>query len=368
MDKVGCTVCHGGMGQALSFNSCAHVPSSEEQAKAWEKKYGWEQPEGVQSIMLPLKYTEGSCLKCHGTQEHINFAPKLDRGRELMITRGCVGCHKVKNLEDLTKAGPELLRIKGKLTKEFVEKWVWSPKSFNPAARMPSFFQQSNNSDADSMAKNKAELSAIVDYLFEHSQDYNSNETAPPGSVASGKKLFKEVGCVACHGIDDVTSYHADFAPDLSAAGSKLTANFVYTWVKNPQHFNPDTRMPSLRLSNQEAADLTSYLMSKRNKDFEEMTPPDMDPQVRDGLIVGYLTPLVGSEAAVTQMSQMDEKAKQMFLGERSLTKYGCFACHMVQGFENAQRIGTELTTEVIQADRPNRLWIHRPQTHSPYA
>jgi cytochrome c2 len=35
-----------------------------------------------------------------------------------------------------------------------------------------------------------------------------------------------------------------------------------------------------------------------------------------------------------------------MFLGERSLTKYGCFACHMVQGFENAQRIGTELTTE----------------------
>jgi cytochrome c2 len=345
MDKVGCTVCHGGMGQALSFNTCAHVPNDEEEAKKWKRLYGWKQPEAVQSIMLPLKYTEGSCLKCHGTQELVNFAPHLNRGRELMVTRGCIGCHKVKNLENLTKAGPALLKVKGKLKKDFVLKWVWSPKSFNPAARMPSFFQQSNNSDDNSLGKNKAELNAVVDYLYDKSEDYTPNLAPGAGSVAAGKKLFKEVGCLACHGIDDVTSHHADFAPDLSGTGSKLSAAFVYSWIKNPQHFNPDTRMPSLRLSDREASDITAYLMSKKNKDFEQMSPPDSDPAVRDGLIVDYLTPQLGQDGAMAKVVTMDDKAKTLFLGEKTLNKYGCFGCHMIQGFETAQGIGTELST-----------------------
>jgi len=352
MEKIGCTICHGGMGQAVDFNTAAHVPNDEATGKKWHHKYGWTQPEAVQSMMLPLKYTEGSCLKCHGTQEQVNHADKLNRGRELMVTRGCVGCHKVKNLEALTKAGPELLRIKGKLKKEFVEKWVWSPKSFNPRAKMPSFFQQSNNSDDESLAKTKAELHAIVGYLYEHSGDYTPNEAPGAGSIANGKKLFKETGCMACHGIDDVTSHHPDFAPDLSTVGSKLSSAFVYTWIKNPQHFNPDTRMPSLRLSNQEASDITAYLMSKRNKDFEQMNPPEPDVTLdKDGLTVGdrlivdYLKPQSGIDGAKTKLAQMDDHAKEQFLGEKSLEKYGCSGCHMIQKFEGAQGIGTELTT-----------------------
>ncbi len=345
MEKVGCTICHGGMGQALDFNTCAHVPNDGEQAKKWSAKYSWTHPEGVQSMMLPLKYTEGSCLKCHGLQEHVNFAPRLDRGRELMVTRGCVGCHKVKNLEGLTKAGPSLLKVKGKLSKDFVRKWVWSPRSFNPAARMPSFFQQSNNDDADTLAKNKAELNALVDCLYERSGDYQPNQSPGYGRVDAGKKLFKEVGCLACHGIDDVASHHADFAPDLSGIGSKLSASFVYTWIKNPRHFNPETRMPSLRLSDQEASDITAYLMSKRNKDFEQAASPEGDAAVRDGLILDYLKPKMGEDGAKTQLAGMDEKLRTLFLGEKTLNKYGCFGCHMIQGFEKAQGIGTDLST-----------------------
>ncbi|HVZ79362.1 MAG TPA: c-type cytochrome [bacterium] len=345
MEKVGCTVCHGGMGQALDFNTAAHVANDEQEAKVWHKKYGWAEPEGVQSMMMPLKFTEGSCLKCHGTQEHVNFAPKLNRGRELMATRGCVGCHKVQNLEGLTKAGPELYKVKGKLKKDFVLKWVWNPTGYNPKAKMPAFFGQTNNSDPDTMAKNKAELNAIVDYIYDKSEDYQPPYGAPGGSVAAGKKLFKEVGCLACHGINDVTSMHADFAPDLSSVGSKLTASFIYSWVKNPQHFNPDTRMPSLRLSDREAADITAYLMSKKNKDFEQTLPPAFDPAVRDALLADYLAPQEGQSAANAHVLNLDEHDRMMLLGERALNKYACFACHMIKGFETTPGIGTELTT-----------------------
>jgi cytochrome c2 len=348
MDKVGCTTCHGGVGPAVDFNGCAHMPNSEEQAKKWKKskKLKWHEPEGVDRPMLPLKYTEGSCLKCHGLQEHVNFAPKLNRGRELMVTRGCVGCHKVKNLEDMPKAGPALIRIKGKLKRDFVEKWVWSPTSFNPHARMPNFFQQTNNGEEhpENFEKTKAELKAVVDYLFEHSADYNPPEAPGGGSVANGKKLFKTIGCMACHGIEDVTSYHADFAPDLSGTGSKLSAPWVYSWIRNPRHFDPDTRMPSLRLSNQEASDITAYLMSKRNKDFEQLAAPEAKADVRDGLIVDYLRPQVGEKTALEQLAQMDEKKRDEFLGQKTMNKYGCFGCHTIQGFEKAPGIGAELS------------------------
>src|ERR1035438_3187059 len=218
------------------------------------------------------------------------------------------------------------------------------------------------------MAKNKAELNAIVDYLYDKSEDYPPNQNPGPGSVSAGKKLFKEVGCLACHGINDVTSHHADFAPDLSSVGSKLSSAFVYSWVKNPQHFNPDSRMPSLRLSDKEASDITAYLMSKKNKDFEDSTSPDFDPAVRDWLIVDYLTPQIGEGAANAKVLTMDENAKQMFLGEKSLNKYACFACHMIKGFEMAQGIGTELsnwgTKRVSQLDFGFTDEAQIPHTH----
>jgi cytochrome c2 len=345
INKIGCTICHGGVGSAVGFNSCAHVPDDEAEAKRWKREYDWSQPEDVDNPMLPLKYAQASCLKCHGTQEHIDFAPKLDRGRELMVTRGCVGCHKVANLENLPKAGMSLIRIRGKLQKDFILKWVWNPHSFNAHARMPSFFQQSNNSDPEDLAKTKAELHAVVDYIYDRSEDFTPPEHPGPGSVSRGKKLFETVGCLACHGIDDMTAYHADFAPDLSSIGSKVTPSWLYSWVRNPDHYDPNTRMPSLRLSTREASDITAYLMTKKNKDFEELPVPEFDPAVRDGLILDYLDPQVGLADAKVQLAGMDEAAKDQFLGEKTLNKYGCFACHLIKGYENSPGIGTELST-----------------------
>jgi cytochrome c2 len=67
------------------------------------------------------------------------------------------------------------------------------------------------------------------------------------------------------------------------------------------------------------------------------------------------LRPLYGIDGAKTQLAQMDDKARDLFLGQKSISKYGCFGCHMIQGFETAQGIGTELsdwgTKQVGQLD-----------------
>ena len=40
----------------------------------------------------------------------------------------------------------------------------------------------------------------------------------------------------------------------------------------------------------------------------------------------------------------MTADQKTLFAGERLISRYGCFGCHNIPGFENAQPIGTELT------------------------
>jgi hypothetical protein len=47
IERVGCTVCHEGMGQSVSFRDAAHAPADEKQKEEWEEKYGWEEPHFV---------------------------------------------------------------------------------------------------------------------------------------------------------------------------------------------------------------------------------------------------------------------------------------------------------------------------------
>ena len=37
---------------------------------------------------------------------------------------------------------------------------------------------------------------------------------------------------------------------------------------------------------------------------------------------------------------------KQIELGQRAISRYGCFSCHDIKGFEKAQSIGTDLSEE----------------------
>ena len=72
--------------------------------------------------------------------------------------------------------------------------------------------------------------------------------------------------------------------PNLIGLGSKTSAKWLYEWIKNPQNYWEHTRMPNLRLSNQEAKDITAYLMSFVNEDFNELADLDIDQNELDNI------------------------------------------------------------------------------------
>lgn len=351
MKQIGCTACHGGEGHRVNdFNSAAHMPDSEKQEKEWVQKYNWHEPHKVPQPMFTKSQTEASCVKCHSGVELIKGATILNEGRMAIEKYGCNACHKIQGWEHKRKMGPSLLKIAGKVDKEWFKSWVWEPRAFNKHTKMPAFFRQSNNSKPEHIRYNVAEVNAIAEYIWDKSKPYEPNEKYRGGNADKGKELLSTIGCMGCHGIDGLEdqskAVKAYAGPWLSGLGSKVSPDWIMSWIKKPWHYQEDTIMPSLRLTDAEANDITAYLITLKNKQFEDLKFAPFDLKVRDELLADYLSAFDTVENAKAKVAKMGDREKTLDLGKRSIGKYGCFSCHNIEGFEDYAPIGPELTKE----------------------
>lgn len=349
---TGCTTCHGGEGHRINdFTSVAHIPQNQEQAKEWKEKYNWHEPHKISIPMLPLQHTESSCYKCHTGVEVIPEADHYNKGKQLVKDYGCYGCHVIPGMEDYKKAGPSLKRLAAKLDKNWVKNWIWDPFGFNPHSRMPSFFQQTNNSKPEFMEKNIAEVYAMSEYLFDKNDDtYRVDLKYKGGDADNGKELIATVGCISCHqveGIENSIKVGSQKGPYLTGTGSKVDKDWLVTWLKKPNHYQEDTIMPSFRLSDQEANDMAAYLLSLRNETFDKKEFTDLNKELRDEILIEYFVAFDTIDVAKKKLAAMNDYERTMELGRRSIGKYGCYSCHSIDGFaEDRAPIGPNLSKE----------------------
>lgn len=344
LEKFGCTVCHGGNGHSLTFKDAAHAPQNEKQAKEWEKKYHWHPLEKWAAKMLPLDHAEASCAKCHKGGVHVPQAEKLNEGHQLVQAFGCFGCHKIEGMENLWKVGPGLEHVGTKLEKEWIIKWLQDPKAFRPTTKMPRVFHLSNTSSPKDKEKNDAAIEGITTYLLKHSTPVELSQLRKSGDPKAGEKIFKDKGCLGCHSVENFGV--STFAANLSGMGSKTSPEWIYTWIQNPKHYHSKTRMPILRLTEEEATHVTSYLLTLRNPEFEAQTLPQAKPEVIDEMVLGFMRAKMRKEEAQAELAKMDQDARLHYLGERMISHLGCFACHDIDGFQDAKPIGTEFKNE----------------------
>lgn len=352
MKVTGCTSCHGGEGQRVNdFGSIAHMPDSKKQEHEWVKKYGWKEPHKVGSPMFTLSQTEAGCVKCHSGVELIPGATTLNEGRASMEKYGCYACHKIEGWgENRRKPGPSLLKIAAKVDKEWFKSWVWEPKSFNKHAKMPAFFRQSNNSKPEFVRMNMAEVNAIAEYVWDKSKPYVATEQFKAGNADNGKKIISEVGCLGCHGVDGLedqsNKIKAHAGPWLTGLGSKVQPDWLVTWLKKPSHYQEDSIMPTFRLNDNEINDVATYLLNLKNPAFDELKFAKFDLKARDELLTDYLSAFDTNASAAAKVAKMNDRDKTLDLGKRSISKYGCFSCHNIEGFDGLAPIGPELTKE----------------------
>ena len=351
MDQFGCTTCHSGLDRAVQFTRAGHMPVDEAQTAEWEENYHWEEQHYLETPMLPMNRIEASCLKCHTGAGDVPAAPSLNVGRDLIRTYGCFGCHNIPGYEDIRGVGPDLTTIASKLDREWARRWLREPRGFKSEARMPQFWFNSNNNAPQDAARNYAEINAVVEFLYSKSRPNPLPAGRTNGDAERGQALVESVGCMGCHAVgpiaedEDQPQHRRGFGYNLESQGSKVTTEWLYNWVRDPQSVWHDTNMPSLRLSNQEAADVAVYLSSLTNPDFAAQPWTETDETALDEITLEFLRAGSTGIEAREQLTSMSLEDKHLFSGERLIGQYGCFGCHTIEGFETTQPIGTELTT-----------------------
>ena len=431
----GCTVCHDGQGSATSFHNAQHGANDPHQASEWKDKYGhfynhfWEYP------MFPERLRDATCIKCHHDVVELGVnrtfgptAPKAYEGWQILRQYGCFGCHEVNgfdakdrigpdirleptaeeqpkydadpnlNAGQMRKVGPSLKHVGQKTSAEWLSYWTEEPKRFRPDTRMPQFFGVSTWDNHLGQDLSQVEIAAISHFLVSQSNDvpllsadlkYEEQFSAPDKrvtQVASGKKLFSERGCLACHSHDapDFKGISATFGPNLSNVRHKLKPgkqgqDWLYTWIRNPELHHPRTKMPNLFLEptkNKDglvtadpAADIVAFLLDGESVEYKapafeqsalmdllklHLSGKTLTAAQYEGFINSRKFPLRKSQlkgdevelASEKDTAPSDAEWKSMLLnyvGRRSVSRYGCYGCHDINGYGASRPIGTGL-------------------------
>ena len=213
---------------------------------------------------------------------------------------GCPGCHLVQGYEQQAKVGPDLRRVASKVDPSWLVEWIKDPKAYL-ACDQDAEFPPILGGIGGGCRLSAQLINAILGLSIQAT-----------GMRRRARGLVEAIGCVGCHQINGIGNA---FAPDLSRVGGKVNADWLFAWVRNPQEYLPTTPMPNLRLSDEQAAHITAYLMTLGAKTER----PGFAQKLADNAVV---------EA-----------------GNRLIGRFGCYGCHDIYGMEAQPRVGAELTT-----------------------
>jgi len=221
-------------------------------------------------------------------------------GLLLLAELNCTACHAVPDSwqERLkAKPGPNLSGVGSRLDADTLWLMIRSPQHRKKGTQMPGLFAGEAGDDE--------KVEALVEFLSAQKSEALS---MPVGNVEHGKELYHKVGCVACHepALDvRPPKVVADAEVDKPGNGSVPIAladaydvTALAAFLHDPLAMRPAGRMPDMRLSQQEAADIAAYLH------------------------IGRVAEKATARAALKIPPQGIEKGREVF------DKMNCVACH----------------------------------------
>ena len=192
-----------------------------------------------------------------------NYQPAGKAG-QLMADLACFTCHAINGrggdlAPDLTWEGSSVQR-------PWLQAFMKNPGTLRPALirRMPQF----NLSES--------EITELTDYIMAVYQTPAFDRDSMPSSgyasaqVEQGRQLFySKYACQSCHIIDTKVD-KGYIGPTLTQVGSRLTAAWIYHWLKDPQAMRPGAIEPNRNMNDEDARALTAFLMMQKGSNKQE--------------------------------------------------------------------------------------------------
>jgi len=350
MKDFGCTICHQGQGSATSFKWASHAPNSPKEAHAWHADHGWFNNHHWILPMLPERFEQSSCLKCHhqvvDLEPSDKFpdppAPKLVEGYHTIRQYGCYGCHEIngwagpdQRIGPDMRLAPNYHEVAGALASDpalpqlgdTVVRWAAelrdSPDGRQARDRLRDAIER------DAMAGADAKLSERSHQLASLLKDPETPGTLP------------KVG------------------PSLRHVASKVGFDWAYSWLRNPQDFRPSTKMPRF-------FGLWEHLEGKGLEESMRYEPLEIRSMV--AYLAGASQPFdyVAPYDGITAVPDIER-------GKKVVQLRGCLACHQHADFPDAtsthgpnlSRIGAKAASHPRGKDWLYS-WLREPSRYHP--
>jgi mono/diheme cytochrome c family protein len=301
----GCVMCHRGQGLATEVRD------------AHETTLAWEQP------ILPIRYIQASCGTCH--RAGLPQTPRLDRGRELLATLNCVGCHRLQGIERPVMLGPNLTNIGTKVSRAWIYEWLKAPRviTASDGSVLVNGYENEEEPRMPKFRLSEKELRALSGYLSTLASGPIPPYKFDPRTdlIDQGETRFRQMFCTTCHSLavtraGETKLIGGDIGPELTKAGSKVNPDWLAAWLRNPQAYLPHAEMPRYQWSDQDLFLVTRYIKSK-------LTDPSL------------LSDVPKLEAPAPDEVQ---------LGRRLFAEKGCSSCHAIKGLAPQTDFGPDLT------------------------
>ncbi|KAF0191232.1 MAG: cytochrome C class I [Gammaproteobacteria bacterium] len=193
---------------------------------------------------------------------------------EQLLTSQCAGCHNLTGPAPATlqalrdRKGPDLFYAGNKYKAAWVEQWLQKPQSIRPAGMFYGAHikpgPKGDEIDAATLTQHPAlkadEAQAVTAALMQRKA---GSELIAPGaytpgtiSLSTGEMMFDKFrGCLACHEIEP--GYGGRSGPEVYTAGARLQEDYLISYLRSPQAWDPKTFMPNKHLS---GADLQKFV------------------------------------------------------------------------------------------------------------
>lgn len=316
MATFACTVCHEGQGSATEFKWVSHTPNSPDQRRRWVAEHDWFDNHHWVYPMFPKRFAESSCLKCHHDVIELESserfpdppAPKLMHGYQLIRKYGCFGCHEIPGSDGTRRVGPDL-RLEPNYFAAALQ--LKADPSYQHMTEQERQWVETVIYDPDDSYARRRLYQALVD----------DGQAETPRFTQAAREVIAPL-------LKDVESpgQLRKVGPSLRFVAAKLDGAFLYDWIRQPQRFRPDTRMPQFFGLWNHLADAHSLQLAQRLEPVEILG------------MVEYLrarsqpfTPIEHPQGITP--STTEEKIAR---GKQAFQMRGCLACHTHRDFPEA--------------------------------
>jgi mono/diheme cytochrome c family protein len=181
-------------------------------------------------------------------------------GRLLLEQLNCTTCHAMSDVQAKwlsPEMAPRLADLGSRASADWLIRYLAAPQQVMPGTTMPDVLRSLPEADRAGAAE------SLTHYLLSQGPLTFRRIMPDRAAVARGESLYHHVGCVACHSpLKDEAKPVAAAVP-LPQMEEKWSFDGLRRFLLNPLACRPSGRMPSMRLSDAEAADLAHYLLRK---------------------------------------------------------------------------------------------------------